>query len=763
MGRGGRFHRQGGGQGHGRKRPPADGGRKQSSGDRDRAKSQGAPHGGGRARRTPAPPPKPGDRVTGVFQSTSRGVGFVVPETGDYGDIRIPRAAAGIALHGDTVQVDILKTRTGGLQGAVHRVLRHANERIVGRISHQGRYSVVVPKNPRINRLLEIRRRIDPAEVPDGAWVVVQVTRWSASPADPLHGRLEEVLGIDGDRGLPILLLIRGAGVPDDFPPEVEAEAEALLREPVPRPGRDRRDFRSRRIFTIDPATAKDFDDAVELIEELPDGWRVGVHIADVAHYVRPGTRLDEEAYRRATSIYPVDRVIPMLPEPISNYLCSLREGEDKNTMSVLFTVAATGEVRDVELCRSVIRSVRRFTYEQAQALFDEADQSAGIVTALRRRPLPVPEVADELRADLFRLRLAARALSAARFGRGALDLDLPEPEFIFDAEGRPIGLHHAEHFEAHRLIEELMVATNEAVARELERRGLPALFRVHEEPSETRAAEIAPALARVGIPLPPAGLLARAQLQAVLDQARRHPAARIIQQWILRTLMRARYQPENIGHFGLASASYLHFTSPIRRYPDLIVHRIVKLMLDGAEADDPRIEEIRGQLPLWGRHTTMRETLAQKVEWDAEAIMAMDYMARHHMGDVFEGFVAGVNPMGFFVALADYPVEGLVRIGSIGGEYFDLDEEYLIWRSRTSGTTIAMGDPVAVAIDRIDVLEGQMDLRLVRRRGAGPAPDPGRRPGGRGKSRRRNRYFSQSSTISDRCCSFLPCHAHVD
>jgi ribonuclease R len=588
------------------------------------AESPGAGHDGD-APPPRARPPRPGERITGVFQAIRRGGGFVAPDAGDWGDVFVSAAGQGTALHGDHVQVEIQRASRAGqnIEGAVTRVLRHANERLVGRVSHQGRLSVVVPKNPKIDRLLEIHKRLDPVEVPDGAWVVAEVTLWSESPRQALHGKLVEVLGMDDDPGLPVLLLVRQAGVPDAFGPGALREAEVLAAEETrnsergnrneetgtrnaetgnrkPEHGGDlnpdaaaRRDFRSWRIVTIDPATAKDFDDAVGIVpldgaiqdhhgasRQAPaQGWRVGVHIADVAHYVRPGGELDAEAYARATSIYPVDRVIPMLPEPISNGLCSLRQGEDKRTMSALFDVTPEGEVENVELCNSAIRSSRRFAYGEVQALFDAADRAAGLEVEERKTELPpLPSdlaawgVTPELRADLAALRLAARALNRARTARGALDLDLPEAAFEIDAEGRPTALAWSERFEAHRLIEELMIAANEAVARELERRGYPALYRVHEEPKATRAQELTPALARVGIPMPPAGQLTRAQLQAVLDKARRHPAARVIQQWVLRTLMRARYQPQNVGHFGLASDCYLHFTSPIRRYPDLIV-----------------------------------------------------------------------------------------------------------------------------------------------------------------------------------------------
>jgi ribonuclease R len=300
--------------------------------------------------------------------------------------------------------------------------------------------------------------------------------------------------------------------------------------------------------------------------------------------------------------------------------------------------------------------------------------------------------------------------------------LDLPETEILFDSEGRVSDLRRAERFEAHRLIEELMIAANEAVARELERRQLPALFRVHDQPDEAKLRAIAPALARLGIPLPIKGGISRAQLQQALQSAREHPAGAIVQRWVLRSMMRAKYQPENIGHFGLASACYLHFTSPIRRYPDLVVHRVVKALLRGAPADDPEFVQLKESLPFWGRHTSQREERAQKIEWNAQEILGLEFM-RRYLGDIFEGFISGVSPMGFFVELQEYPVEGLVRISQLEDDYYDLDQDYSIWRGRSSGRTFALGDPLTVLIERIDVLAGQMDLTMIRKKS--PAGKP--------------------------------------
>ena len=688
-----------------------------------------------------------GDIVTGIFQASPRRGGYLVPDTAGWPDIRIPPPGVGAALHGDTVEASVSRAKSGQqASGDILRVLRHANKFIVGRYFRAGRQDIVHPKNPKIQRVIHVTRPAPDLKIPEEAWVMVEVRKWSDDARIPLIGRITEVLGTDDDKGIPILLLIKEGGVPIEFTPEIEAEAAALEREPM-RVTKDRRDFRADRVFTIDPATAKDFDDAVSLVAVTGNAWRIAVHIADVAHYVRPGTDLDKEAYERATSIYPVDRVIPMLPEALSNRLCSLRPGEDKFTMTAIFNVDRAGRVTDVELCNSVIHSARRFAYEEVQGIFDELDTAAGVpIDPAPTTPRPRPVIPAELQEDLVQVRLAGRALATARKERGSLDLDLPETEVMFDSDGRVSDLRRRERFEAHRLIEELMVAANEAVSRELELRGFPALFRVHDEPDENKLRMIAPVMTRLGIPLPSRGGLSRKQLQHAIDVAHRHPAGTIVQRWLLRSMMRAKYQPENIGHFGLASESYVHFTSPIRRYPDLIIHRIVKALLAGERSGSPAIRAIAESLPNDGRHTSQREQRAQKIEWDAEEIFGLLFM-RRYLGDVFEGFIGGTNQGGFFVALRDYPVEGFVPIAQLDDDFYNFDEEIQLWRGTRSGRTFAVGDPVTVLIERIDVLAGRMELILLRGKAQGARPartgrksgkPPGRRPGAPPTRRRR-------------------------
>ncbi|MEN6625462.1 MAG: ribonuclease R [Candidatus Sumerlaeia bacterium] len=675
-----------------------------------------------------------GDTVTGILQASMRRGAYLVPETAGWPDIRIPPTAMGAALHGDRVEVEVFKARPGRQpSGSITKILHHANKQILGRLVRAGKYCLVYPKNQRIRRIVQIPRRFDPDEVPEEAWVIVEVKHWTEQPDEPLVGKLVEVLGTDDEKGLPILLLIREGGVAIEFSENAEKEAAELDQAGSPHMEKGRRDLRHERVCTIDPATAKDFDDAISLHGVDEKGWRIGVHIADVAHYVRPGMAIDDEAYERATSIYPVDRVIPMLPEALSNRLCSLRPNEDKLTMTAFFTVDRHGQVCQTELCNSAIRSRRRFAYEEVQGLFDAADSETGIKVEVER---PRPAIDPDLLSDLLHIREAARALNRARLKRGALDLDLPETEILFDAEGRVSDLRRREHFEAHRLIEELMIAANEAVARELEKKGYPTLFRVHDEPDEHKLRMVTPVLGRLGIPLPARGGISREELQRALEKAHQHPAGTIIQRWLLRTMMRAKYQPENIGHFGLASASYLHFTSPIRRYPDLIVHRVVKDMLAREPSDSEKMIDLASKMPLWGRHASQREERSQRIEWDAVELLGLDFM-RRYLGDIFDGFISGTMGAGFFVELTEWPVEGFIPIRQLDDDYYEFEEDMQLWRGRRSGRVYAIGDPVTVLVEKINVLAGQMDLVLLKRK---QAPGKGKKKAGRGKSRRMKR-----------------------
>ena len=365
------------------------------------------------------------DTVQGVLQVTRKGDGYVIQRGSTEGDIYVPRKGMGQALDGDTVEVVLGARKQERREGRILRVTRHAHERIVGQFLHTGDGGLVLPKNTRLARRIRILRRYPRTQIPEGAWVVAKITHWSESDVDPLIGQIEEVLGNEGDVGIDVLVLLRDMGVQTEFPPEVLAEADAIPKTIKTTECQRRRDLRSMSIFTIDPETAKDFDDALS-IERLENGAvRLGVHIADVAHYVRPGTPLDEEAYARATSIYPVDRVVPMLPPALSNEMCSLRPLEDRLTMSVFAELGPNAEIRSTEIVESVIHSKFRLTYEEVQAEFDGIPQGRQELASIR--------------AELLALRDLARKLTANRMKRGALDLELPETDIIVGPDGRTI------------------------------------------------------------------------------------------------------------------------------------------------------------------------------------------------------------------------------------------------------------------------------------------------------------------------------------
>ncbi len=651
-----------------------------------------------------------GETYTGVYQAGHRRGGFVILETPGFDDIFVPYEQGGTALHGDQVRVCVLRDRgRGAAEGEIVRVLRHANHRVLGQIQRLRKISVVRPRNEKLGRTVEIHRQFPPGEVPDGSWVIVEISQWSSSPEEPLVGKLVEVVGGEAEKRMPILLLIREAGVVPEFPAEVEREAEKIGRRTISdKEIARRRDLRAERVFTIDPATAKDFDDAIHLVEVNEDGWRLAVHIADPTFYVQPGSKIDEEAYDRATSVYPGDRVIPMLPEALSNNLCSLNPGEPKLALTATFTIRRDGRVCDEELCESVIHSVRRFHYEQVQGLIDEADGAQS--DHLR------PEVPAALHEDIMHIRAAAQALRDKRGRRGALDLDLPEPHFEFDDAGIVVGVRRRDRLEAHKLIEDLMIAANEAVGRMLTEAKLPTLYRVHEPPKEEKILSLAPALARFGINLKPDknGHLNQRQLQAAITKARSHPAGAIVQRWVLRAMKRASYSPTNVGHSGLASECYVHFTSPIRRYPDAIVHRAIRALLGGETRREAWRENASASIEQWARHTSEREQRAQKIEWDAEAILTLEYMQRNHMGDVMSGFISGMNRKGFYVELTKVPAEGFVPIRNIEDDYYDYDDKRALWQGNRTGRTFAVADKVSVQIESIDIMAGRMDLNLA-------------------------------------------------
>ena len=496
-------------------------------------------------------------------------------------------------------------------------------------------------------------------------------------------------------------MIIKNNGLPGDFPEEVVAAADAIPDEVSAEEIATRVDLRDEMIVTIDPPTAKDFDDALSL-RELPDGnLELGVHIADVSHYVRHDDPLDREAYLRGTSVYLVDRVIPMLPEKISNHLCSLNPDVDRLAMSVIAVLSPKGKVVDYRIEDTVIRSKMRLAYEEVQGYFD-GDPAA------TRKVEPVRDVLD-------RLRSMANVLNGKREARGSLDFDLPSSRVLLDEEGLPVDIQKVVRLESNRLVEEFMLLANEIVARHLREAKVPAVFRVHEEPQEKKLDDLAEQIGPFGYNLyggNKRGSITPRELQRILHQAEDRPEEYIVHMLVLRSLMQARYDVFPLGHFGLALQDYTHFTSPIRRYPDLLVHRILRVMSGKQPKPIPDEARYREWLVDAALRSSERERLAESAERDSVELKKIQFMERH-LGEVFEGVVSGVQVFGFFVELTKYHVSGLVHVNNLQDDFYEFWEDEFSLVGSNTGRRFRIGDRVMVQVLAVNKELRQIDFLI--------------------------------------------------
>jgi ribonuclease R len=645
--------------------------------------------------------------VVGRVAMTRKGIGFIVPARGGdrKGDLLIPRRGLGTAVDGDRVAAQITGRQRGRPSGQIVEILERAHARVVGQYFHSARQATVVPKPKRLGRQIQVpalRRR----EARDGMWVVVEITEWTPSD-EPLFGRVAEILGAEDERDTDLPVILATRGVDPAFSEEMLREVEAVPLGIPPEVIEKRRDLRGERIFTIDPETAKDFDDALSVQRIGEDRWRLGVHIADVAEHVRSATLLDAEARDRGTSIYPVDTVIPMLPERLSNLVCSLRPDEDSLAVSVSMVINTDGDLAEPpEFCESIIRSCRRLDYGQVQRFFD-GEMSDGDSEA-------VAPVADDLRE----VRQVARALEGMRRRRGALDLDLPEIEVIIHEQTREVSdVVRRERWESHRLVEQCMLAANEAVAQHLLRKKIPAVYRDHDPPDPERLLEMLPVLRSLGMREKiPAERVEPKIYQRVFEKTRDHPAQRIIHRMLLRTLMLAKYDTENRGHFGLASWCYTHFTSPIRRYPDLIVHRILKDRLRGLPLPEgARREAWEEELAALARLSSERERRAEAVERDMVKLKTLQFL-QPRLGEQMTGMIAGVAPHGFWVELDEVPAEGFVHVRTLPEDWYEYDEDLHVLHGEETGVTWRLGQRLCVRLATVDLVALELDLEVVER-----------------------------------------------
>lgn len=630
--------------------------------------------------------------AVGRTSVTRNGDAFVRPEEGD-GDVYVPALHLSSALDGDRVVVRIEDRPPGRSPvGRIIKVLERARATVVGTLHRARRFSFVVPLDRRVTRDVLIPQG-DEGGAADGDVVVARIVSYGEGSVGPA-GEVELVLGRLSDPGVDVLAVAHSYGLILDFPRRVTAAADEWARRGMEATGADRVDRTDLVVFTIDPTDAKDHDDALSVEAQGGGLWEVGVHIADVGHFVPEDGPVDLEARARGTSVYLVDRVIPMLPEQLSGDVCSLREGVDRLAVSAFLTVDASGAVRTQRFERTRVRSRRRLTYEEAQAALDGSRTLGdGVDESLR--------TLDDL----------ARALRRRRRERGGLDLDLPEARVVLDEDGIPLDIQKVERLESHRLIEDWMIAANEAVARACEAGGLPALFRVHEPPVRERTEELRDFLARLGLKLPRRKTLAPTDIQHLLDSVRGRAEEILVSTVVLRSMQRARYDAENLGHFGLASSAYLHFTSPIRRYPDLVVHReVVRSLILGGRPRERDSEELQTVADL----ASEREQAADEAERDSVALKKVEFMERH-LGDEFEGRISGVLAFGFFVTLDAYFVDGLVHVNSLRDDFYrHLEGSYALVGDR-GRRRYRLGDRVRVQVVRVDKEARHVDFLLVR------------------------------------------------
>lgn len=632
--------------------------------------------------------------LTGTFFGHPRGFGFVTAE-GQEEDIFIPADRTNGALHGDRVQIVIDAEEKGRrAEGTVVKILEHANETLIGTYEKSRGYGFVIPDNQKIAKDIFIPQGCDQGAV-SGHKVMVKIKDFGEKKGRKPEGVITEILGHINDPGVDILSVVRAYGLPEEFPRAVMEEIKSIPEKADSSDIGGRKDLRGLLTVTIDGEEAKDLDDAIS-IERAGDGYRLGVHIADVSHYVREYTALDAEALRRSTSVYLVDRVIPMLPHRLSNGICSLNEGEDRLTLSCLMDIDSQGNVVGHEIAETVIRSDRRMTYTAVNAIVTEHD----------------PEVTARYAelADMFLLmKELADILRKKRHARGSIDFDFPESKIVLDEKGRPIEIKPYERNAATRIIEDFMLLANETVAEDYFWQEVPFLYRTHEKPDEDRMKRLGTFINNFGYTLRmPGGEVHPKELQKLLDKVEGTPEEALISRLTLRSMKQAKYTTANTGHFGLSARYYTHFTSPIRRYPDLQIHRIIKESLHGG-LTGKRVSHYERILPQVAVQTSALERRADEAERETDKLKKVQYMEQF-IGQEFEGVISGVTNWGFYVELPN-TVEGLVHINELRDDYYVFSEERYELTGEMTGKTYKLGEVIRVQVTGCDRFAKTIDF----------------------------------------------------
>lgn len=636
--------------------------------------------------------------VIGKLEGNEKGYGFVIPEKKDRNDIYISSENMNGALHGDKVVSRIIKRSEEGRreEGEILRILDRANTTIVGTFESSKNFGFVLPDDRRISMDIFIPKAHMNNALPNQK-VIVEITRWPEKRRNP-EGKVIEVLGYIDEKGTDILSVIKHFNLPEEFPDKVLNQVDNIEQIVTQEEMEKRVDLRDLTTFTIDGEDAKDFDDAVS-IEKLENGnYKLGVHIADVSHYVKENSPLDKEALKRGNSVYLVDRVIPMLPKELSNGICSLNPNEPRLAISVFMEIDKNGDVKEHTIIESVIESKERLIYDDISDILEKGDKK-------------LKDRYNHIYKELVYMEELCHILKKKREKRGSLDFDFPETQIILDEEGRPVDIRKKERRIANKMIEEFMLVCNETIAENMYWAQVPLIYRVHENPDADEIEEFNKFIHNFGYNLKGTKEIHPKELQNLMGKVKGKKEEELLNKLLLRSLKKAKYSSEVGGHFGLAAKYYCHFTSPIRRYPDLEIHRIIKEYINGRLKPDA-IERIESKLPQIAEQSSTMERIAEEAERDVEDLKKAQYM-KERIGKEYSGMISSLTHFGMFIQLEN-TIEGLVHFSNMLDDYYYYDEEKYYIIGERSKRKFRIGDEVKIKVIGADVLRGKIDFMLI-------------------------------------------------
>ncbi|WP_203364536.1 ribonuclease R [Bacillus sp. REN10] len=637
--------------------------------------------------------------IRGKISGHAKGFAFLLAEEPGMDDIFIPPHETNGALNGDIALVRVTSETSGSRrEGTVVRILERGKSEIVGTYTDSKHFGFVIPDDKKFASDIFIPKEVTKGAI-EGHKVVVKITSYPEGRKNA-EGEIIEILGHKNDPGVDIMSIIYKHGLPQEFPEEVMEQANAVPDEIDPKDTENRRDLRGETIVTIDGADAKDLDDAVTVTKLDNGNYKLGVHIADVSHYVTEGSPIDQEAYERGTSVYLVDRVIPMIPHRLSNGICSLNPKVDRLTLSCEMEINEAGEVVSHEIFQSVIKTTERMTYSDVNSILVEKDEE------LRQTYEPLVPLFEDMEA-------LAAILREKRKKRGAIDFDFKEAKVLVDEEGKPTDVVLRERSVAERLIEEFMLVANETVAEHFHWMDVPFIYRIHEDPKEDKLQRFFEFITNFGLIVKgTANAVHPRALQEIIEAIEGKPEEVVISTVMLRSMQQAKYNPESLGHFGLSTEFYTHFTSPIRRYPDLIVHRLIRTYLINGEIDPATQAKWDAKLPAIAEHTSSMERRAVDAERDTDEMKKAEFML-DKIGEEFDGIISSVTNFGMFVELPN-TIEGLVHVSYMTDDYYRYDERHYAMIGERTGNVFRIGDEITVRVTNVNKEEQSIDFEIV-------------------------------------------------